>query len=127
MKRIKLFEEFLSEAKDEKLIQKSTGYKAEYEGESTDEGRYKSVATYSVDVPGMTNGQGEDFVYVNVYDGKDFQIWYDAAPLSVRGLHSKDEMRRMGSTMIEEPKPLSKLKPAVFKSVIDELKQEFED
>jgi hypothetical protein len=61
---------------------------------------------------------------VNVYDDKDFSIFFDSAPIALSA-HSNSEARWMAQIMDEYPLPLSKLNRAELDKIINDLKSEY--
>jgi hypothetical protein len=122
MKRIKTFESFVNEATGKKVtaadIKRMTGMKAVEDEDfefDPDEG-YTSVQSFLLINPKI----GEDYpLFINIYDGDKFSFFQDAAPRAL-SIHTQDEKRSIGATLIEVPLPLSKL----TKSIVDEVVQQ---
>ncbi len=94
--------------------------KADYELDPEDE--YETIESFYVNVPGISGEYGEDDLYINIYDGKDFCFFYDSAPVGT-SLHSRSEINSMNQTQTEAPKPLSKLNKKIFDEAVKEVKE----
>ena len=65
-------------------------------------------------------------IIINIYDDKDFSIFFDSAPISLSA-HSKREAISMAQTMNEHPLPLSNLNKKELDKIVNDLKSEYLD
>jgi hypothetical protein len=119
MKYIKLFEEFVNEANSlNKIKSLIPGVKfQEEEIEFDPEEGYKSVESYSFEIPGI-----DEPAYINIYDGNSFCFFYDAAPIAI-SLHTGSEKNQMAQQQIEVPKPLNKLNKKIYDEAVANIKE----
>lgn len=124
MKRVKLFEQFINEAKVPSILSKLGKWtQIDSDEDLLDGTDYKKVSSFILD----TNTDLDDYgIIVNIYDDKDFSIFFDSAPIPLSA-HSKEEARLMVQTMNEVPLPLSKLNKKELDKVIKDLKLEYLD
>lgn len=127
MKHIKTFESYVSSLNEadslgslKKALPGMNFKKADYEVDPEDE--YQTVESFYVNVPGISGGYGEDDLYINIYDGKDFCFFYDSAPIGT-SLHNRSEINSMDQTEMEVPKPLNKLNKKIFDEVVKKVKE----
>lgn len=122
MKYVKLFEQFVNEAKVPSALTKLGKWTSIDADEDLIDGTdYNSVSSFMLN----TNTDLDDYgVVVNVYDDKDFSIFFDSTPLALSS-HSTQQAREMGSVMKEYPLSLSKLTKKELDKIIDNLKTEY--
>jgi hypothetical protein len=63
-------------------------------------------------------------IIVNIYDDKDFSIFFDSAPIALTA-HTSMQASRISQTMDEYPLPLSKLNRAELDKIINDLKSDY--
>lgn len=90
--------------------------------ESDPEEGYDSVESYSIEIPGLGGGYGEDELYINVYNGNSFCFFYDSAPIPT-SLHTPGQANKMSSTGIEIPLDINKLSKNLFDEVVAKIKE----
>ena len=120
MKHLHTFESYLFEASSalSKIKSLIPGVKfQEEEIEFDPEEGYKSVESYSFEIPGV-----DEPAYINIYDGNSFCFFYDAAPLAT-SLHNSSEKNKMAQTQVEVPKPLNKLNKSIYDEVVAGVKE----
>jgi hypothetical protein len=88
--------------------------------DSTEEEGYETVDTYEINYPGID----PDSFAINVFDNKEFEFYYDSAPIAT-SLHTPEEASVVKQSMIPQPHDLSKLTPELFKSVIDYIESNY--
>jgi len=124
MKHIKLFEQFLKEAKVPSFLSKLgkwTQLEADdYVLDGTD---YTKVSSFMLETDTDLDYSG---IIINIYDDKDFSIFFDSAPISLSA-HSKREAISMAQTMNEHPLPLSNLNKKELDKIVNDLKSEYLD
>jgi hypothetical protein len=122
MKHLKIFEDFVNESKkfSTSEISKIIGFPAK---EDTDveidswEDDYKTVQSFWFNIPGTADYP----LYLNIFDGKDFQFYIDSAPIATHH-HKPEQKRTIQQTMSDWPLPLVKLDPATVKDVVAQVK-----
>lgn len=122
MKHIKLFEQFISESKIPSNLSKLGKWTSIDADEDLIDGtNYNSVSSFMLN----TNTDLDDYgIVVNVYNDKDFSIFFDSQPIAL-GAHTSQQARTMSQTMGEWPLPLSKLTKNELEKIIDNLKTEY--
>jgi len=122
MKHIKLFEQFINEGKIPSNLAKIGKWKPiEADEDLLDGTDYTAVSSFSLD----TNTDLDDYgIVVNVYDDKDFSIFFDSTPIALSD-HSSSQAKSMSQTMEEFPLPLSKLNKAKLDKIINDLKSDY--
>jgi hypothetical protein len=122
MKHIQTFESYIIGLNEANAISKLKsvlpGVKfQEEEIEFDPEEGYKSVESYSFQIPGV-----DEPAYINIYDGDSFCFFYDAAPIAT-SLHSANEVNSMAQTQTEVPLPLNKLNKSILEDAIKNIKE----
>ena len=119
MKHIKLYEDFVNEASSlNKIKSLIPGVKLRKEEIEFDpEEDYKSVESYSFEIPGV-----DEPAYINIYDGNSFCFFYDAAPIAL-SLHTSSEKNEMAQSQMEIPKPLNKLNKKIYDEAVADIKE----
>ena len=82
---------------------------------------YTSVSSFVLNTNSDLDNYG---VVVNVYDDKDFSIFFDSTPVALSS-HTTQQAREMSSIMKEYPLPLSKLTKKELDTIIDDLMTEY--
>lgn len=124
MEHIKLFEQFVNEAKIPSNLSKLGKWTSIDADEDLIDGtNYNSVSSFILN----TNTDLDDYgIVVNVYDDKDFSIFFDSQPIALSA-HTSQQARSMLQTMEEWPLPLSKLTKNELDKIINDLKTEYLD
>jgi len=126
MKRIKTFEQFVNENYSANAVPASLAKLGEWtpieiDDDILDGTDYSKAASFE-----LKTGTGLDDIGVilNVYDDKDFSIFFDSAPIALSA-HSSNDARSMAQTMAEVPLPLSKLNKKELDKIISDLKSSY--
>lgn len=124
MKHIKLFEQFVNEGKvPSSLLKLGKWTQIDADDDILDGTDYTKVSSFVLDTGTDLDDYG---IIVNVYDDKDFSIFFDSAPIALSA-HSNSEARSIAQTMNEFPLPLSKLTKAELDKIVSDLKSEHLD
>jgi hypothetical protein len=122
MKYIKLFEQFINESKaPSNLLKLGKWTSIEANDDILDGTDYTKVSSFMLN----TGTELDDYgVIINIYDDKDFSIFFDSAPIALT-THTSSQARAISQTMAEYPLPLSKLNKAELDKIINDLKVQF--
>lgn len=122
MKYIKLFEQFLNEAKVPSSLSKLGKWTSiDADDDLIDGTDYTSVSSFMLNTG---TGLDDTGIVVNVYDDKDFSIFFDSTPIALSA-HTSSQARSMMQTMEEFPLPLSKLDKKELDKIVSDLKSEY--
>jgi hypothetical protein len=121
MKHIKLFEHFLNEAKVPSYLSKLGKWtQIDADDDILDGTDYTKVSSFMLNTGTDLDDYG---IIVNIYDDKDFSIFFDSAPIALTS-HTAGQARSMSQAMDEYPLPLSKLNKTELDKIINDLKSE---
>lgn len=122
MKHIKLFEQFVNESRIPSALSKLGKWTPiDSNKDILDDTDYVNVTSFMLNTGTDLDDTG---IVVNVYDDKDFSIFFDSTPLALSS-HSTQQAREMGSVMKEYPLQLSKLTKNELERIIDNLKDQY--
>ena len=122
MKHIKLFEQFINESKiPSHLAGLGKWTSIDADEDLLDGTDYTKVESFLLNTGTELDDTG---VIVNVYDDKDFSIFFDSSPLALSA-HTSQQARMMSQTMTEWPLPLKELSKKELDKIITYLKSEY--
>jgi len=122
MKHIKLFEQFVAEAAIPAPLKKLGKWKPiEADEDLLDGTDYTKVSSFMLNTGTDLDDYG---IIVNIYDDKDFSIFFDSAPIALTA-HTSMQASRISQMMDEYPLPLSKLNRAELDKIINDLKSDY--